>query len=256
MTSFRVVGPGRAGLSLHRALSAAGWTALPPLGRHDDLAGAASGVDLVLVCVPDSAVASVAAAITPSPTAVVAHVAGSLGLDVLASHPRVASVHPLVALPDADLGVERLTAGAWFAVAGDPIAADVVAALGGRAIEVDDLDRPAYHAAAVIASNHLVALLGQVERVAESVGVPLEAYLSLVRATLDNVAARGPAGALTGPVARGDWATVGRHLAALDPSERDAYSAMATAAARVAGRTVDADLDVLSWSADEELSWL
>ena len=72
-----------------------------------------------------------------------------------------------------------------------------------------------------------MALLGQVERVAATAGVPLEAYLDLVRATVDNVAALGPAAALTGPVARGDWATVDRHLAALDPSERPAYEAMA-----------------------------
>ena len=85
----------------------------------------------------------------------------------------------------------------------------------------------------MIASNHLVALLGQVERVAAAAGVPLEAYLDLVRATLDNVAELGPAAALTGPVARGDWATVDRHLAALDPSEHEAYGAMVALARRL-----------------------
>ena len=151
---------------------------------------------------------------------VVAHLAGSLGLDVLAPHPRRAALHPLVSLPDAEVGARRLRAGAWFAVAGDPpgslaLMEALVADLGGRSFTVADADRAAYHAAAAIASNHLVALLGQVERVAAGAGVPLEAYLDLVRATLDNVAEMGPAAALTGPVARGDWATVERHRAAL-----------------------------------------
>ena len=94
-------------------------------------------------------------------------------------------------------------------------------------------DRLRYHAAAVIASNHLVALLGQVERVAATVDVPLEAYLDLVRGTVDNVAALGPSRALTGPVARGDLDTVERHLAALPPEERGAYGAMVEQARRL-----------------------
>jgi predicted short-subunit dehydrogenase-like oxidoreductase (DUF2520 family) len=72
-----------------------------------------------------------------------------------------------------------------------------------------------------------------VERVAASVGVPLEAYLALARGALDNVGRLGPAAALTGPVRRGDEATVARHVAALDPSERPAYEALADAARRL-----------------------
>lgn len=235
MPSVRVVGPGRAGGSLGLALERAGWRVEPSLGRDDDVAGAASGVDLLVLAVPDAAIAAVAAAVEPGP-AVVAHLAGSLGLDVLAGHERVAAVHPLVALPTPAVGADRLAAGAWFAVAGDPIARRVVDALGGRAVEVADADRAAYHAAACIASNHLVALLGQVERVAGPVGVPLEAYLDLARATVENVAALGPEAALTGPAARGDEATLDRHRAALDPSERPAYDALVDLARRLAGR--------------------
>ena len=112
-------------------------------------------------------------------------------------------------------------------------AAELAGRLGMTAVEIDDADRAAYHAAACIASNHLVALLGQVERVAATAGVPLEAYLDLVRQTVDNVAVLGPAAALTGPVRRGDEETVARHLAALDPSERPAYEAMVEQAARL-----------------------
>lgn len=232
---LRVVGPGRAGTALATALGAAGWSVAEPVRRGDDPSGAAAGVDLLVVATPDDAVASVAAAVRPVPTTVVAHLAGALGLDVLAPHARRASVHPLVPVPDAATGARRLR-GAWCAVAGDPIAAEVVAAIGGQAVEVADDHRPAYHAAAVIASNHLVALLGQAERVAAAAGVPLAAYLDLARAAVDDVAEVGPAAALTGPVARGDAATVARHLDALAPAERPAYVAMAAAAARLAGR--------------------
>jgi predicted short-subunit dehydrogenase-like oxidoreductase (DUF2520 family) len=229
---LRIIGPGRAGLSFGRALTAAGWTVTGTLGRHDDVSGAAGGIDLLLISTPDAAVAQVAAGVRPVATTVVAHVAGSLGPDVLAPHPRRAAIHPLAALPDPETGATRLT-GAWFAVAGDPMAGRVVDALGGRPLAVADEDRTAYHAAACIASNHLVALLGQVERVAAGAGVPLAAYLDLVRSSVDNVAALGPAHALTGPVARGDWDTVARHLAALAPDERPAYQAMAAEAARL-----------------------
>jgi predicted short-subunit dehydrogenase-like oxidoreductase (DUF2520 family) len=223
--TLRVIGPGRAGLSLSRALDAAGWRVLPPLGRDDDLRAAAAGTDLLVIATPDAAVASVAASIDPVPTTVVAHMAGSLGLAPLAAHPRRSTIHPLVALPDPDLGA-RCLRGAWFAVAGDPLGQRVVADLEGTAIEVADGDRAAYHAAACVASNHLVALLGSVERIAATAGVPLAAYLDLVRATVDNVEALGPDAALTGPAARGDWKTIERHRAVLPEREREAYEAL------------------------------
>ncbi|MBK9180263.1 MAG: DUF2520 domain-containing protein [Acidimicrobiales bacterium] len=231
--SVRVIGPGRAGGALAAALGRAGWQVAGLLGRSDPLVDAAVGVDLLVLATPDGGVGTVASAVRPEPRTVVAHLSGALGLDVLAPHPRRASVHPLVALPDAEVGALRLASGAWFAVAGDPMAAEVVAALGGRALAVPDDRRVAYHAAACIASNHLVALLGQVARVAAAAGVPLDAYLDLVRATVDNVALLGPHAALTGPVARGDLATVARHLEALDPDEREAYEAMAGLARRL-----------------------
>ncbi len=233
---LRVVGPGRAGGAFALALGRAGWEVAEPVGRGDDPSGAARDVDLVLIATPDAAVAATAGAVDPVPSTVVAHCSGSLGLDVV-THPRAAAVHPLVALPSADLGAARLAAGAWFAVAGDPLVQRVVADLGGRWFTVADRDRAAYHAAAVVASNHLVALFGQVERIAAGVGVPAKAYLDLARATLENVGELGAARALTGPVARGDWATVARHLAALDPSEHEAYRALAAAARRLVDGT-------------------
>jgi predicted short-subunit dehydrogenase-like oxidoreductase (DUF2520 family) len=233
--SVRFVGAGRAGGSLARALGRAGWQVEPPLGRDDDLTAAAAGVDLLVIATPDAAVAGVAARVAPVASTVVAHLAGSLGLDVLAPHTRRAAIHPLVALPGPEVGARRLR-GAWFAVAGDDLASEVVAVLGGRSFSVADDDRAMYHAAACVASNHVVALLGQVERLAARVGVPLDAYLDLARASLDNVAELGPERALTGPAARGDDDTIARHLRALPPSERSAYRALVAEARRLAGR--------------------
>lgn len=229
----RIVGPGRAGTSLAWALTDAGWDVAPTLGRGDDLAGAAAAVDVLVLATPDGALRQVARTVRPEATTVVAHLSGARGLDVLAPHPRRAAVHPLVALPTPEIGSRRLV-GAWFAVTGDERASDMVAALRGRSFAVADGDRATYHAAAVIASNHLVALLGQVERLAAQVGVPFEAYLDLAEDTLANVRALGPGAALTGPAARGDESTIRRHVRALLVDERKAYRALADAARRLA----------------------
>jgi len=194
---------------------------------------AAEGVDLLVIAVPDDSVAKVAADVSPVQSTVVAHMAGSLGLDVLDPHPRRAAVHPLASLPSPELGAERLR-GAWFAIAGDHLIESVVASLEGRSFTVTDRQRAGYHAAAAIASNHLVALLAQVERIAASVDVPFEAYLDLVRATVENVAALGAAEALTGPAARGDEATIARHIDALPADERQLYEMLADACRKLA----------------------
>jgi predicted short-subunit dehydrogenase-like oxidoreductase (DUF2520 family) len=231
----RVIGAGRAGGSFSLALAQAGWRVGPLVRRGDALARAANGVDLVLIATPDAVVSEIAAGIEPDPEVVIAHCAGSLPLTVLGQHRRVASIHPLMSLPSPEVGAARL-AGAWFAVAGDPMAQRVVDDLGGRCFEVPDDRRALYHAAACIASNHIVALLGQVERVAAVAQVPLAAFFELARASVDNAEGLGPAAALTGPVARGDWATVERHRQALRFEERAGYDALVALASRLAER--------------------
>jgi predicted short-subunit dehydrogenase-like oxidoreductase (DUF2520 family) len=230
----RVVGPGRAGTSFATALAAAGWHVEPLVGRSGPLDRAADGVDVVIIATPDAVVAEVAAAIDPSDQTVVLHLSGALGPDPVAGHPRHGVLHPLVALPDGERGAERLV-GAWFGLsaAGDPLAERIVADLRGHAIHVDDQHWTRYHAAAVIAANHLVALLGQAERVGASVGLPLEALMGLASGSLRDAAEIGPAAALTGPVSRGDLGTVQRHLDALPHDERDAYRALSEQAARL-----------------------
>ena len=234
MKSVRFIGPGRAGLSLARALAGAGFHIAGVLGRDDDQADAACGVDALVISTPDDDVGSVASLVRPVDGCVVLHLAASLGLDVLGPHTRRASLHPLVPLPNPIIGEQRLTSGISFAVAGDPVADEMVRALGGRPFAVADADRAAYHAAACIAANHVVALLGQVQRVAASAGLDVGAFLDLSRAAIDDVARLGPAAALTGPAGRGDWATLERHRLALPDDERAGYNAGVALANRLA----------------------
>ncbi|MEM9203195.1 MAG: DUF2520 domain-containing protein [Actinomycetota bacterium] len=232
----RVIGAGRAGRSFAAAIGAVdGWDVIGVLGRGVPVADAAADVDLVLIATPDAAIAEVAEAIDPA-RAVVAHVAGSLGLDALAPHERRAALHPLMSLPDPEIGAMRLRGG-WFAVAGDPVVTDLAKALGGQTFTIADDDRALYHAAAAVASNHLVALLGHAERLGRAAGVPGDALLALAAGSADNAAAIGPRAALTGPAARGDDATIARHLDAISartPRELAAYEALLVEARRLA----------------------
>ncbi len=232
---FRIIGLGRAGRSVLGALEGTSWICAGGLGRGDDPAAAASGVDAVVLAVPDDAIAAVAQAVRPA-EAVLIHLSGAKALDVLAPHSLRASVHPLVSLPDSEIGAARLRGGASYAIAGHPLAAELVSALNGRAIEVPDHNRPLYHAAAAVAANHLVVLCAQVERIADRIGVPVSLYWELMATTLENVQRMGPGKALTGPGARGDTTTVEVHidaLAALGPDEAALYRTLAAEARRL-----------------------
>jgi predicted short-subunit dehydrogenase-like oxidoreductase (DUF2520 family) len=205
-----IVGRGRVGTALAGALTRAGYEVSGPLGRGADGLGA----DAVLLCVPDAEIAHAAAHIVPGP--LVGHCSGATGLGELTPH-EAFSLHPLmtVTAEGADL------AGAGAAIAGTTpralgLAAELAAALGMRAVEVADDDRAAYHAAASIASNFLVTLEAAAERIAGAAGVEREQLVPLVRATVENWARLGPDRALTGPVARGDEATIERQRGAIN----------------------------------------
>ena len=188
-----------------------------------------------MIATPDRAIEAVAGAIADSvaPDTLVIHLSGARGVEALEAIPaRTGALHPLQTLPDPIQGTTRL-AGAYAAVAGDSAVEDLANDMGMIPFRVADEDRVAYHAAACIASNHLVTLLAQVEGCTD---VPVAAFLPLMQATLDNVADLGTRGALTGPVARGDVATVRAHLDAMPVTERPAYAAMARRTAVLAGR--------------------
>ena len=209
-----------------------GWDVSVTPGRGADHARAGDGVDIVILAVPDTAVRSVAEAIDPT-DAVLCHLAGSLGLDVLARHARRTALHPLVALPDAEIGAQRLT-GAWFAVAGDEVAAD----RGDGARRAQLRHRRPRPSRLPRGGGHRVEPPGRARWDRSSgcpagVGAPRSAMIDLARGSLDNVASIGAAAALTGPVARGDEATVERHRAALPDDERALYDALADAARRL-----------------------
>jgi len=222
--NISIVGAGRAGTSFASALERVGHHV--ELVHHD--ASSIGDSSHVILCVPDDAISSVAASIAIREERVIAHVAGSRNLDVLAPHPRVGSLHPLMALPSGS-GADRLI-GATYCVAGDDVVREVALSLAGRVITLGDEQRTTYHAAAVVASNHLVTLMGQVRTLAESIGLSLEDFLPLAERTLSDVARLGPDDALTGPASRGDMATIDAHLAAIPESERSTYVALANAA--------------------------
>ncbi len=253
--SLALIGPGRAGTTVTSALVAAGWRVEAVAGRRADadsvvaaatrfgaraatVAAAAASADLVVIAVPDREIAAVAQAMAPAvaPSTLVLHLSGATGLDVFAGLScRVGALHPLHTMPGRDAPGGSLT-GVGAAVAGDPEVADLAREIGMVPFPVRDEERASYHAAACIASNHLVALLAQVDACTD---VPLDAFMPLIRATLANVGDLGPAAALTGPVARGDVETVRAHLAAIPAAERPAYVALARRAAVLAGRDPD-----------------
>jgi len=225
MAQVLIIGAGRAGTSMATALTRAGISVDGPWGRGTNLREIPADVTTVIIATSDDAIGTVAARLPVHPERVVLHLSGSLGVDVLRPHPRRGALHPLVPLPTTEIGAARLASGITFAVAGDSEAWTLVQRLNGTAVEVRDEDRVRYHAAACVAANHVVALLGHVERIAQSAGLPLDAFLALTRAAVDDVEHFGPERALTGPASRGDWSTLDRHLEALDPAERASYRA-------------------------------
>jgi predicted short-subunit dehydrogenase-like oxidoreductase (DUF2520 family) len=226
-----VIGAGRLGHALAAALTQAGLGVEGPLGR-----GADPLADVVVLTVPDAEIQAAAEALTPGRARFVGHCSGATTLEPLAPH-EAFSLHPLMTVPE---GGAAPFAGAGAAIAGStPAALRVAATLAGtlqmRAVEVADADRAAYHAAASIAANFLVTLEGAAERLAATAGVPRELLVPLARAALENWAATGAEQALTGPVARGDEATIARQRAAIEeraPDLLDTFDAL-VAASRV-----------------------
>ena len=200
-----VVGAGRLGTALAAALRAAGMDVDGPLRRGET---PPPGTQVVLLCVPDRAIGDAAAAIEPGP--LVGHCSGATTLVPLGGH-RAFSLHPLMTV--AAHGAPDFT-GVACAVAGHPVAATLALRLGMRPIRVEDEDRAAYHAAASMASNFLVTLESAAERLGATAGLSRADLYPLVRATVENWYQLGP-DALTGPIARGDEATVEMHRRAL-----------------------------------------
>jgi predicted short-subunit dehydrogenase-like oxidoreductase (DUF2520 family) len=215
--SVKVIGSGRVGSAVAARLSERG------------LAVAEDG-QLVLLCVPDAAIEEVARGLEPGPW--VAHVSGATPLSALDPHRRRFSLHPLQTFTHAR-GPEQLD-GAWAAVTAE--SAEALAAgfsladiLGLTPFELADDARPLYHAGAAIASNYLVTLHAVAAELFRSAGAPPEGLAPLMRRTIDN------GFELTGPIERGDWATVEAHrraIRAAKPELEPLYDVLAEATAR------------------------
>jgi predicted short-subunit dehydrogenase-like oxidoreductase (DUF2520 family) len=206
-----VVGAGRLGTPLAAALRAAGYAVEGPLGRGNT----PSACDAVLLCVPDAAIPE-AAASAAGAAPLVGHTSGATPLSAMdAAGTNLFGLHPLQTFGQTS-GPESFR-GIGCAVAGTDkealsLARRIAIDLGMTPFEIDDAGRPAYHAAASIASNFLVTLEAAAERMAGGAGLdPAEAralLVPLVEQAVRNWAGQGPERALTGPVARGDEATV------------------------------------------------
>lgn len=212
--SVTIIGSGRVGSAFEARLRERGIAVEPDAG-------------LVVLCVPDEAIATVAADLPPGPW--VAHVSGATPLSALEPHRRRFSLHPLQTFTRAR-GPEQLD-GAWAAVTaetddGRERAEWLAHTLGLRPFPLRDEARPLYHAGAAIASNYLVTLHRAASRLFAAAGAPPEALVPLMTRTIEN------GFELTGPIARGDWETVHRHVRAIHAAAPDLepmYNALAEA---------------------------
>lgn len=220
-----VVGAGRLGIAMAEALRASGTPVEGPL-RRGELPSPEVGI--VLLCVPDRSIGDVADSIPRGP--LVGHCSGATSLDPQGEH-EAFSLHPLMTVPTH--GTVDLR-GVPCAVAGHAVATTLALRLGMRPIDIADEDRAAYHAAASMASNFLITLEEAAAQLASTAGLARTDLVPLIRATVENWAQLGPA-ALTGPIARGDEATIERHRTAIADRTPDLlalYDALAKATRR------------------------
>jgi predicted short-subunit dehydrogenase-like oxidoreductase (DUF2520 family) len=270
-TAVAVIGAGRVATAFAARLERAGHHVVAASGREssrdraqrlltrarfyqfDQANEAAEIAELVLIGVPDDLIADVCSQLAARGSFLrgqhVLHLSGSVGLDALSpalsSGAEILSLHPLQSFPDADQGIVRLPGSAIAVTArdeegfayGEALARDVE----GKPFRLADEVKPLYHAAAVFASNYLVAVEGMAEHLFRLAGLDdaLRAFEPLARTALDATFAMGPGDALTGPAARGDAGTIDRNLAALAeraPEAVPAYVALATVAADLAVR--------------------
>jgi predicted short-subunit dehydrogenase-like oxidoreductase (DUF2520 family) len=214
-TQIGVVGHGRLGSAIAARLD------------ERRLAAAVEKADLLILCVPDRAIHEAAGRVPAGPW--IAHTSGAVPLSALAPHDRRFGVHPLQTFRR-DGGAAQLD-GAWAAVTAESEDARqrgrwLAQVLGLEPFDLREDRRVLYHAGATIASNFLVTLYRAARHLIEVAGAPPESLLPLMRRTMDN------GFDLTGPIARGDWATVEAHIAALQqhaPEVEELYRALARA---------------------------
>jgi predicted short-subunit dehydrogenase-like oxidoreductase (DUF2520 family) len=264
-TRIAIVGPGRLGRALALELHRAGYTISEivsrnragsrqnarrlarKIGAHASIGESAHlDADVVWFCVPDRAIASVAselAAIVDWKRKTAFHSSGALASDELkmlrGRGAAIASVHPLMTFVSGSIPSLK---GVPFALEGDATAVRgakrIVRGLGGQAFTIRKQHKAAYHAWGAFASPLLLATLVTAEQVARAAGISVvdarKKMLPIVRQTIANYEALGPAGAFSGPIVRGDAEIVRKHLQVLRkaPQARNVYLALVRAALR------------------------
>jgi len=261
-----LVGPGRAGTALALAARAAGHDIVAVVARRLESARDAAAVlgdpealplhahlpqsDLVVIATRDGAIEQVADEVSrhADDVAATVHLSGLASvatLDVLVERGiAVGSFHPLQTLPTPQAGAERLR-GAWFAVTtGDERLRaglhELAVSMGGHPFDLADDFKPLYHAGAAAAANFPLAALAMAADLFEAAGVPFEAAEPLVQAVVANAFEFGPRAALTGPVARGDVATVVAQLRAVASAAPELATGFGAFVAEL-GRMTDRD---------------
>ena len=230
---------------------------------YAEVSQAVFSAPIILISVPESAIPGVVTRLTSFAEGelskkVVLHTSGVLSSSVLGELCRVGtaigSIHPLqtfsgVGVPDLD--------GKVFALEGDPaalrVARVITRTLGGQPVKLDAMTKPLYHAAAVLAAGHLLALEETAVQIFAALGMKrgeaLRALLPLSRQTLENLERLGPRAAWTGPLARGDYSVIALHEDALRASPveyLEAYRALNYLAARVLARDPNAVINELA----------
>jgi len=259
-----IIGPGHVGRGLSRAFRASGVLLIGLHGKRTSgiatstgpLPPEISGANVIIVAVRDSQLDGVIEELIDAEAGrqltagtVVLHtsaIAEPSGLDVLRARGVAAGTfHPLVPFADPDASADLLRQG-WIGVDGDNAAVNasrrLAGQIGARTMDIPPGTKPAYHAAAVIASNFPVVLASVASRLLRDIGMPegssLQAVTSLMGGALANMRQALPDDALTGPVMRGDTETIARHLRALAPhaDTREVYRALSVAAVKIAQR--------------------
>lgn len=267
LNNFAIIGTGMVGTAIGFLLKKAGYEVVSicdksstALKRAVSYTGGKSfkkipdaiqQADCILITTPDDHISSACKEIACAPSIkgkYVFHMSGAGGLDLLESSKVagafVASIHPLQSFSSIDQAIKNIP-GSYFGVTADrnslTPAKKLIRKLGGIPMVISTDQKPLYHAAACFASNYLVSLMNIVESIYKSIGIKekdaKKAYLPLVYGSLKNIEKSGSILSLTGPIARGDYGTLQKHLSAIDknlPQYSSLYSSLGLITVKIA----------------------
>ncbi len=251
--SITIIGVGRVGKLLHQALQRAGYDQISVISKGDEILFLN---DFILITVPDHSIQLVVDSISDSGLKIkgktLAHTSGVVGLDVFSNinqkNNNIGCFHPLMAVTEHSNSFEGIT----FDICGDvgfvkniiPIIDD----LGGKTMIVDEHEKAKLHVAAVITSNYLVTLMAMAQELFKNSELDKEqlkrALVPLMKSAIDNLESQNPKQALTGPISRGDVASIEKHLNILKdvPNLASSYSQLGQETIRLLGDNIDEEM--------------